>query len=68
MRLLKFDIQPSPTVADFYTISMILAYGDNEDLAYTNPSDASTGYCQTGGGTQYCSVVKVDASLSRGYK
>lgn len=68
MRLSAFSIQPNAGVsADFYNISVVIAYGDDSRLAYTDKNDLSTVYCAGNSrDQQFCSISRINTGVFRG--
>lgn len=67
MRVESFTVAPLATVSnDYYTVSMIISYGDNDLLTYTTPGDRSTVQCKTEKGSQFCAIGRYNASINRG--
>ena len=68
MRLSAFSIQPDTGVsANFYNISIVIAYGDDSRLAYTDPGDLSTVYCAGNSrDQQFCSISRINTGVYRG--
>lgn len=67
MRLQQFTITPNPLSADYYTINIQVAYGEDEVLELANPADPTSIRCKGNlAAQQFCSVIKYSTSLKRG--
>lgn len=68
MRLNLFTIQSIPSISpNFYNVSIVVAYGDDELLEYTNPSDLSTVSCKPGSSAQqFCAISRLSTGIYRG--
>jgi type II secretory pathway pseudopilin PulG len=69
MRVLKFDVNQAGGTGNFYNISMILAYGNDDVLGHGTPDTPENRYCL--GGTvdqQFCSIANIDAGVFRGFQ
>ena len=68
MRLESFNLQQSPSVSpNFYNVSVVVAYGDDDLLNYTDPKDPSTVFCRGGSfNQQFCAVSRLDSGVYRG--
>ena len=65
MRVSKFDIEQAPgNNPNLYTLSLVIAYGDDDTMDLTDPTNP---ICNTGGsGSEFCSVNKLDTTVYRG--
>jgi len=68
MRLSDFSIQPDAGVgANFYNISIVIAYGDDDRLGYNDVNDPSTVYCKGNSrDQQFCSISRIGTGVFRG--
>lgn len=69
MRLQELKIQPNPTISpDYYTISVVVAYGDDDLLELETPSNPGSMRCRgtSSQGEQFCAVARFSTSLKRG--
>ena len=68
MRVESFNLQQNPNVGpNFYNVSVVIAYGDDDLLDYTNPKDHSTVFCKSGSfNQQFCAVSRLDSGVYRG--
>lgn len=68
MRIQVIQVQSNPSVSpDYYTVNLIIAYGDDEVLEYTTPGDPATIRCKGNSSTQqFCAVSNHSTSLTRG--
>lgn len=64
MRLTRFKITPPATAGDTYVIDIWAAYGDS-DLVVTSTSGPFIGQstCNSGAGTQFCSVSQLSSAV-----
>jgi prepilin-type N-terminal cleavage/methylation domain-containing protein len=68
MRVESFNIASplAPINNNYYAISLIISYGDDDLLTYTTPGDRSTVQCKNETGSQFCAVGRYSASINRG--
>jgi len=67
MRIDSFSIQPgSATAPNYYNLSFVIAYGDDDRLAYTTANDPSTVFCAGNSTNQFCAVSQISTSVYRG--
>ena len=66
MRIDAFSVQPGSSTPNFYNLSIVIAYGDDDRLAYTTPNDPSTVYCAGNSSNQFCAVSQITTSAYRG--
>lgn len=67
MRVESFAVAPLGSISnDYYTVNMIISYGDNDLLTYTTPGDRNTVKCKTEKGSQFCAIGRYSASINRG--
>lgn len=65
MRLSAFSIQPNVAVSpNFYSISIVVAYGDDDLL--NNATNSSAACKDDSDGRQYCSVTALNTGIYRG--
>jgi prepilin-type N-terminal cleavage/methylation domain-containing protein len=62
MRVAQFDIQTLPNTS-LFTVTITVAYGDDDLFDYTNPANPSTISCKGAAADQYCSVARVSTSV-----
>lgn len=68
MRVEAFDITQSTTTSNLYNVSLVIAYGDDDVLNYSNPKDWSTVSCTNDPNSQqFCSVSRVQTAVYRGW-
>lgn len=66
MRLTEFEIAPVSSGSNFYNVTLVVAYGEDDALA--NKDNPDTIGCDSSSGIQqYCSVSRMDTSLYKGY-
>lgn len=69
MRLQEFKIQPVPSISiDYFNVSLVVAYGDDDLLELEVASDPATIRCigVSAKNEQFCAVAKYSTSLKRG--
>lgn len=66
MRVEQFDVSQSTTTSNLYNVSIIVAYGENNTLAYSTPGDYSTVSCQGDSKNNFCAVSQVNTSIYKG--
>jgi prepilin-type N-terminal cleavage/methylation domain-containing protein len=67
MRVESFAVTPQGAVSgDYYSVDLILSYGDDDLLTYTTPGDRKTAQCKSSKGQQFCAVGRYNASISKG--
>lgn len=69
MRLQEFKLQPNPSVSvDYYTISVVVAFGDDDLLELATSGDEASIRCKgtSSQGQHFCAVAKYSTSLKRG--
>jgi len=67
MRVEKFDINQSTTTSNLYNISIVIAYGNDDTLTYSNPSDYSTVSCQGDVQNNFCAVSRINTAVYKGW-
>lgn len=67
MRVEKFDITAVANNPNLYNVSLIIAYGDDDVLGWTDSSKPETAFCK-GGSTsqQFCAVSSLNTGIYRG--
>ncbi|HET9721816.1 MAG TPA: prepilin-type N-terminal cleavage/methylation domain-containing protein [Candidatus Saccharimonadales bacterium] len=66
MTLRQFSITPSASGSNFFNISIVVSYG--EDDAFDNISDPNTIVCKANSGLdQFCSVSRLNTSAYKGF-
>lgn len=68
MRVEKFKIAQSTTTSNLYSVSIVVAYGDDDTLTYSDPSDYSTVSCQLDSHNNFCAVSKINTSVYKGFR
>lgn len=67
MRLQAFSIVSNANFSDYYTINILIAYGEDEVLEEAVAGNPATIRCKGNSATQqFCSVVNYNTSLKRG--
>lgn len=69
MRVQALSVQPNPSISpDYYTVNLVVAYGDDDLLELANSSDPASIRCKgtTRQNMQFCAVVPYSTSLKRG--
>ncbi|MBI2589215.1 prepilin-type N-terminal cleavage/methylation domain-containing protein [Candidatus Saccharibacteria bacterium] len=68
MRLESFNLQQNLSVSpNFYNVSVVVAYGDDELLDFTVANDPSTVFCKGGSSNQqFCAVSRLATGVYRG--
>lgn len=69
MRLQDFKIQSNTSIsADYYTISVVVAFGDSDLLELATPGDESSIRCKgtSSEGQHFCAVARYSTSIKRG--
>lgn len=65
MRISALNIQPDTSISpNYYSISIVIAYGDNDLL--DNPGNSSAACKNNTAGTQYCSVTALNTGIYLG--
>lgn len=66
MRLSAFNITQTSSTSNFYDVSVVVAYGDDD--AFDNLNDPNTIACNPRSGLeQFCSVSRLNTSLYKGF-
>lgn len=67
MRVESFTVAPSPGgTGNYYTVNLVISYGPDDLLTYSNASDHSTANCTQQQGSQFCAIGRYGASISSG--
>lgn len=68
MRVESLSLQSNPSVSpDFYNVSLVIAYGDDDLLDYTNAQDRSTVFCKGNSfNQQFCAISRLATGVYRG--
>lgn len=66
MRLEQFNLSQSTTTSSLYNVSIIVAYGEDNTLAYSTPGDYSTVSCQGDSNNNFCAVSRINTSVYKG--
>lgn len=67
MRVEQFDITQSTTTSNLYSVSIVIAYGNDDTLTYSTPGDYSTAQCQSDVKNSFCAVSKIHTSVYKGF-
>lgn len=66
MRLSEFEIAPSTSTSNFYNVTLVVDYG--EDDALVNKDDPANVKCDPNSGIEhFCSVSRMDTSVYKGF-
>jgi prepilin-type N-terminal cleavage/methylation domain-containing protein len=65
-RIESFTMSSSTTTSNLYNVSIVLAYGDDNTLTYSNPADYSTVSCQGDTRNNFCAVSRINTSVYKG--
>ena len=66
MRIESLNVQPLASVStSYYTISVVISYGDTDLVTYTDSNDHSTALCKSQQGSQFCAIGRYSASINR---
>ena len=63
MRIEQFSISQSTTTSNLYNVAIVIAYGEDGDLTYNNPSDLSTVSCKPEANNNFCAVSRVNTAV-----
>ena len=66
MRVEQFNVSQSTTTSNLYNLAIVLAYGDNNTLTYSNPADYSTVACQGDAQNNFCAVSRINTAVYKG--
>lgn len=68
MRLESFNLRSNPAISpNFYDVSIVVTYGDDDLLDYTSPEDRSTVFCKGNSfSLQFCAVSRLDSGVYKG--
>jgi prepilin-type N-terminal cleavage/methylation domain-containing protein len=67
MRVEQFNIASSTSTSSLYNVAIVLAYGDQNTLIYSNPVDLSTVSCQADRTNNFCAVSRINTSVYKGW-
>lgn len=67
MRVEQFDMSQSTSTSNLYAVSIVIAYGNDDTLTYSNPSDYSTVSCQGDAQNNFCAVSRINTAIYKGW-
>jgi hypothetical protein len=63
MRVEQFSVAQSTTTSNLYNVAIVLAYGDSDNLTYSDPADFSTASCKAEAQNTFCAVSRVNTAV-----